>query len=77
MKIASYSHKGIDSYGVVTEDGIIDLGARIGDTYPGMLELLRSEALNAAADAAKGASVDFSFDEVNLLRPIPYPEKIF
>jgi len=77
MKIATYEHQGNESYGVVTDDGIVDLGARIGDKYPGLLELLRAEALDEARAAAEGASADVSLNDVTLLRPVPYPEKIF
>ena len=77
MKIATYEHNGKDSYGVVIDNGIVDLSARIGDKYPGLLELLRAEALDEAAKAAEGASPDVSLDDVTLLRPVPFPEKIF
>lgn len=77
MKIATYEHNGKDSYGVVIDNGIVDLSARIGDKYPGLLELLRAEALDEAAKAAAGASPDVSLDDVTLLRPVPFPEKIF
>lgn len=77
MKIATYNHRGKESYGVITDGGIIDLGARIGDKYSGVRELLRSEALDEAAKATEGAVADVSLEDVNLLRPIPYPEKIF
>ncbi len=77
MKIATYKHNGRDSYGVVIDNGIVDLSARIGDKYPGLLELLRAEALDEAAKAAEGASPDVSLDDVTLLRPVPFPEKIF
>ncbi len=77
MKIATYEHNGKDSYGVVIDNGIVDLSARIGHKYPGLLELLRAEALDQAAKAAEGASPDVSLDDVTLLRPVPFPEKIF
>ena len=77
MKIATYEHRGQKSFGVVLGGVIVDLGSRIGNKYPGVLELLRAEALDEAGHAIEGASADVDLRDVTLLRPVPFPEKIF
>ena len=77
MRIATYEQEGKQSFGVVIGDAIVDLGRRIGDKYNGVLELLRAEALAEVAEVIAGASADVKLDKVKLLRPVPFPEKIF
>ena len=77
MKIATYEHRGQKSFGVVLEGAIVDLSSRIGNKYPGVLELLRAQALDEAGHAIEGASADVDLRDVTLLRPVPFPEKIF
>ena len=77
MRLATYEHNGEVSFGVVVGEGIVDLTTRIGDKYSGVLELLRAEALSEAENAVKGAVADVGLDSVKLLRPVPFPEKIF
>ena len=77
MRLATYEHNGEVSFGVVVGEGIVDLTPRIGDKYSGVLELLRAEALSEAENAVKGAVADVGLDSVKLLRPVPFPEKIF
>ncbi|HIM19263.1 MAG TPA: 2-hydroxyhepta-2,4-diene-1,7-dioate isomerase, partial [Rhodospirillales bacterium] len=77
MRIATYEQEGKQSFGVVIGDAIVDLGRRIGDKYNGVLELLRAEALAEVAEVIADASADVKLDKVKLLRPVPFPEKIF
>ena len=77
MKIATYEHRGQKSFGIVLDGAIVDLSSRIGNKYPGVLELLRAQALDEAGHAIEGASADVDLRDVTLLRPVPFPEKIF
>ena len=36
MRIATYTHRGTQSYGVVTPSGIVDLGKRSAFNYEGV-----------------------------------------
>ena len=72
----SFAARGRASFGAATGDGVIDLGARLDGRYPSLREALADGALGALSRAAAGASADRGFDEVEFLRPIPYPEKI-
>ena len=49
MKIGSYIHEGMTSYGVRTSDGgIVDLRRRLEDRYPDLPTLLKAFALGEA-----------------------------
>jgi 2-keto-4-pentenoate hydratase/2-oxohepta-3-ene-1,7-dioic acid hydratase in catechol pathway len=76
MKIASFEKDRKSSYGVVTDDGIVDMAARIGAEYPALIDVLKADAFAKVSAAAEGQAADFSLDEVTLQSPVPFPEKI-
>jgi len=45
MKLASYTVRGRESYGVVVGEGVVDRKLRLGAGYDGLLDLLRAGAL--------------------------------
>jgi 2-keto-4-pentenoate hydratase/2-oxohepta-3-ene-1,7-dioic acid hydratase in catechol pathway len=73
MRLASFKANGRSSYGAVTGTGIIDLARRL-PKYPTLLDLLRGQAFSEARAAAAGAA-DHRLSEVEMLPPIPSPEK--
>ncbi|PWT85334.1 MAG: 2-hydroxyhepta-2,4-diene-1,7-dioate isomerase [Blastocatellia bacterium] len=74
MKLASFAVGSRTSYGIVTDGGLIDAGARL----PRLPDVISVLAADAFMDLRKlsGATADFRLDEVQLLRPIPRPGKI-
>lgn len=74
MKLATFSHGGKQSYGIVSGDGIVDLGRRLGNEYPDLRSLLAGDGLAKAA-AIKDAP-DVSTADVTWLPVIPNPDKI-
>lgn len=76
MKLASYGSGGRAGYGVVTEQGVIDLTRRIGAKYADLRALLGAGALAEARQAADGATPDFRIEDLQLLPVIPNPDKI-
>lgn len=76
MKLVSFNAKGKDTYGVVTDDGIVDLGARIGGKYPDIKSLLAAGAEAEAAKAADGQKPDYALDAVSFNPVITNPDKI-
>jgi len=77
MKLASYKTSKGAGYGVVREDGIVDLTRRIGKKYPDLRALLEGNALPAAQKIAKAAKKpDFKTGKVAFLPVIPNPGKI-
>ena len=75
MKITTYSVNGTASYGVVTDDGIIDAKPLAGGPQT-LRGAIAAGALDIIAEAAAGKSHDHSLDEVEFLPVIPDPDKI-
>jgi 2-keto-4-pentenoate hydratase/2-oxohepta-3-ene-1,7-dioic acid hydratase in catechol pathway len=73
MKLASFKANGHASYGAVSGSSIIDLGRKLSK-YPTLLDLMRAGAL-AEARAAAAGSADYQVKDVEMLPPIPAPEK--
>jgi 2-keto-4-pentenoate hydratase/2-oxohepta-3-ene-1,7-dioic acid hydratase in catechol pathway len=75
MKLLTFSHHGRTSYGIVTDGGVIDAGARFGSTLADLRAVLAADALdNLAALATQ--SPDVSLNAVTILKPISSPGKI-
>lgn len=76
MRISTYQHNGTTTYGVVSEDGFIDVGRDLGGKYAGLREVIAAGALDEVARAAAGRSPGVRLDEVTYLPVIPEPGKI-
>ncbi len=76
MKIASFKKDGVASYGVVVDNGIIDLGVRLGEKFPALIDNLRANAIDEIRQIIEGKTPDFSLDDVTLQIPVTSPEKI-
>lgn len=75
MKLASFVHQGIRSYGIVKADGVINLGQRLGDRYGDLKSLLAANALNEAQQL-DGETADIRLDALQFLPVIDNPAKI-
>lgn len=75
MKLASFIYQGQRSYGLVTRQGVIDLGRRLGERYPDLKALLAANALAEASQYSQ-APDDFPLSAVDFLPVIEHPEKI-
>lgn len=76
MKITSYAVNGTQSYGVVTDDGIIDAKPLAGGPQT-LREAIAADALGTISKAAEGKSADHSLEEIEFLPVIGDPDKIF
>ena len=76
MKLLSFSRSGRFSYGVVIDQGIVDLGARHSERWPTLSAVIRAGALDQLRDLAAGLGSDFPIDEVRFLPPILDPGRI-
>ena len=65
-----------DHYGILADDGIVDLRARLGKRYPDLKSLLAAQALHEIEGAIKGVSADLGLEEITFLPPITGPDKI-
>ncbi len=76
MKLVSFSAAGRNSWGAVVGDGIVDLGRRLGARHPTLRSAIAGDALAGAAADIADASPDVALSQVELLPPIPDPDKI-
>ncbi len=76
MKLASYQHDGNDTWGVVTDGGLIDMGERAGARYPTIRAVLEAGALAEIASESAGQSADHRLDAVTLQPVITHADKI-
>jgi len=76
MRLASYVVRGRPSYGAVVGDGVVDLRERLGARYPALTDIFRAHALEKAREAVAGVRPDYPLNKVELLPPLPAPEKI-
>lgn len=76
MKVVSFLRNGKSSYGVVSGDGIVDVGAKLGGKYPDLVAVLKAGALGEVEAAAKGTAADLPYKGTVLLPVIPNPGKI-
>ncbi|MDH2435860.1 fumarylacetoacetate hydrolase family protein [Pokkaliibacter sp. MBI-7] len=63
-------------YGVVTEQGIVNLSQRHGQQWPSLREVIAAGALPLLAEEAATLTADLPLTAVTLEIPIPAPEKI-
>jgi len=79
MKLISYQHNGIDSYGAVTgerADRVADLRGIFGSRATDLKALIAAGLLDEAAAAIAKADATLPLSEVQLLPVIPNPGKI-
>ena len=75
MKIASFVSGGKNSYGIVRDGGIIDLGKKLH--YPSLLAVLAASALDEVKAVNAAATPDLKLSDVTLLTPVPDADNIF
>lgn len=73
MRFLTFKHADKESWGVITDQGVIDLGNLIGGS---LLEVLQNDKLDAMKKLAGGLEVDYQAEEVEYLPPISNPGKI-
>lgn len=76
MKLLTFRAAGRVSYGAHVATGVVDLGARFGTRFPTLRDAIAGDALGEFAAALGGAAPDLALAEVQLMLPIPNPEKI-
>ncbi|MEM5550184.1 fumarylacetoacetate hydrolase family protein [Pseudoalteromonas neustonica] len=73
MRFLTFNHAGKESWGTITNEGVIDLGNLVGSS---LLEVLQNDKLDAMKKLASGLEVDYKAEEVEFLPPISNPGKI-
>jgi 2-keto-4-pentenoate hydratase/2-oxohepta-3-ene-1,7-dioic acid hydratase in catechol pathway len=75
MKFLSFDKAGVQTFGAVVGDGVVDLGARHGG-LPDLRQAIRTDRLGELATEAAVANADFALADIDFLPTIPNPEKI-
>lgn len=76
LKFARFSRNENMSYGLVIGDGIVDLGARFGDRWSNLDQVIAQGDLADLSKAAEGLAADYRIDEVRFEIPLATPQKI-
>ena len=75
MKLVSFRKNGTPGYGVVKDDGIVDIGAKLPNA-PTLRALLETGGLDRARELAASSPVDVALADVTFDPVIPNPAKI-
>lgn len=75
MKVISFEFEGRPSYGLVTDDGIVDAGDKLRAEYNDLRALLEANALERLRDL-ESREADFAVDSVKYLPVVPNARKI-
>ena len=75
-RIAAFRAHGTDRFGIVTDNGIVDLTPDLGNRFKGLKEVIEAGALEDLIATAQGRAPTFTEDQVEFLIPIANPEKI-
>jgi 2-keto-4-pentenoate hydratase/2-oxohepta-3-ene-1,7-dioic acid hydratase in catechol pathway len=76
MKLASFIADGVETYGVVRDDGVISMNNRFGGHATSLREALTGDLLPQIREAASEAAPDHKLSEIAFLPVITNPEKI-
>ena len=76
MKLVSYETGGERSFGIARQDGIVDLGKRLGGRFASLAALIAADGVEAARAHAKAAP-DLALSQVRLLKPLDAFGKCF
>jgi 2-keto-4-pentenoate hydratase/2-oxohepta-3-ene-1,7-dioic acid hydratase in catechol pathway len=75
-RLATYVINGLQKYGAVVGDGIVDLSGRFGQQYPTLHEAIAAGALMRLAEEGARYQPHHALDQISWLPPVPQPEKI-
>ncbi len=76
MRLATFQTHDRETYGVVREDGIVDLGVRLDKKYPTLKSLIAA-GFSAELDQAARGPADFEEAAISYLPPITDPARIW
>jgi len=75
-RFSAFFADGRSRYGLVGNQGIVDLSERYGSSWPTLREVVADAAFDRLLDKASGFAPDFFFDQITYEMPVPAPEKI-
>lgn len=75
-RLAAFRADGSEHYGLVTDNGIVDLTPEFGGQFKGLKEVVGAGALETLISAGEGRSANYGEGEIEYLIPLVNPEKI-
>ena len=75
MKLTSFLTENRHAYGLVTDNGVIDL-SRLSETPDNLCSALTDPGAEQLAVLGAGLAPDFTLDEISYAPPITNPQKI-
>lgn len=76
MKLVSFRRKNAVSYGAVTDDGVVDVGAQLQEGEATLQTVIEKGVLAEVVRAAQGQVADLPLGEIEFTPVIARPEKI-
>jgi 2-keto-4-pentenoate hydratase/2-oxohepta-3-ene-1,7-dioic acid hydratase in catechol pathway len=76
MRLATFRHAGVQRFGAVVEEGIVDLSTRFEGRWATLRDALADNGLADLSAAARNQKADFTLDAVELLPVVTNPDKI-
>jgi len=73
MRFLTFKNAGKESWGAITDKGVIDLGNLVGGN---LLQVLQDDKLDAMKKLASALDVDYDAEDIEFLPPISNPGKI-
>ena len=73
MRFIAFNHQEKISWGAILEEQVIDLGAKLGGD---LISIIQEDRLGEAKEVAQSTEASFPLTEVEILKPISFPEKI-
>ena len=77
MKLATFRIGEKDTYGAVSDEGVTDLGRRLGTRYPDLKALLAGDGIAEAQSAWRSGGIDATLADITFLPVVRNPGKIF
>ena len=72
----SFTRDGEHRFGVVADEGVVDLSDRLRPRYPDLKSAIVGQALQQIEDVVASADADCNLSDVDLALPVPNPGKI-
>jgi len=76
MRLLSFVAANEQSYGLIRDDGVVDLSKRFGDRARSIRELLANDLLSEAIAIGSAEGIDHTLDALDFLPTIPNASKI-
>lgn len=76
MAFITFKADGRTSYGIAREDGVFDVGSRLGSILPDLKSFLTARALGVLGSVPSATTTDYATDDLTFLPVIPNPAKV-